>query len=170
MGTTPDELADIGRAYIEALAEKDWDTAASLWEPGAVDNLVGIAELCAPGEVIEYFQGFAAAVPDLDAQIISVTAQDDRAVVHWRMRGTFNGTGAVLDLAPNGRAFDMLGTDVLVIRNGRIASNTAITNGLEFARQLAIMPPQGSTVERVLFGLLNSLAPLVKTLRARNSK
>ena len=161
--------AEIGRAYVEALAAKDLDAAAALWKPGSPDNLVGIAELVAPGEVTDYFRGFFAAIPDLEAEIISVTADEERSVVHWRMRGTFNGTGKLLGLAPNGRSFDMLGTDVLTIENGLIVSNTAITNGLEFARQLAIMPPAGSRTERAMFGLVNALAPAAKAFRARKA-
>lgn len=163
------DLAAIGRNYVLALADQNWDAAASLWAPDGVDDLVGVAELHGPEEVIEYFKAFAAAVPDLVADIMSVTAQDDRAVVHWRMRGTFNGTGTLLGLAPNGRTFDMLGTDVLTIRDGKIVHNAAITNGLEFARQLAIMPPSGSLTERVLFGLVNSVAPIARTVRARKT-
>jgi hypothetical protein len=71
------------------------------------------------------------------------------------------------DRAAIARAY---GTDVLVIRDNMIVSNTAITNGLEFARQLAIMPRQGSPAERVIFGFVNSIAPLAKAVRARTTK
>lgn len=167
MTRTTQTPASIARAYIEALGDRRIAEAAAMWEPDGVDNLVGVAVLRGPDEIRDYFTAFLAAVPDLQSEILSVTAQDDRAVVHWRMRGTFNGTGKLLGLAPNGRRFDMLGTDLITVRGGRIVSNVAVTNGLEFARQLAVMPPPNSLAERVAFGLVNLTAAVGKAIRAR---
>ncbi|WP_280478220.1 ester cyclase [Nocardia asiatica] len=158
----------VARRYVEAVGAQDWQTVADCWRPGALDVFVGVADLRAPGEIVAFFRDVHAAVPDLTVHILSVTAQDERAVVHWRMRGRFDGTVPLIGLAPNGRPLDLLGTDVFVVREGLIESNTAIVNGLELARQLAVLPPQHSIGERVLFGLANSIAPLGKALRARN--
>ena len=107
-----------------------------MWVLGGLDHLVGIAELRAPDEVHGVFSAVHTAVPDLGHEIISVTAQDDRAVVHWRMFGTFNGSGRMMGLAPNGRSFEILGRDLFTVRDGLTTSNVAISNGLEIARQL----------------------------------
>ncbi len=158
----------VARRYVEAVGAQDWRTVAACWRPGALDVFVGVADLRAPGEIVAFFRDVHAAVPDLTVEILSVTAQDERAVVHWRMRGRFDGTVPLIGLAPNGRPLDLLGTDVFVVREGLIESNTAIVNGLELARQLAVLPPRHSIGERVLFGLSNSIAPLGKAIRARN--
>ncbi|WP_051407545.1 ester cyclase [Nocardia sp. CNY236] len=166
--TTPDAPGSVARRYVEAIGDQDWDTVTACWEPGALDEFVGIAQLRAPDEIVAYFRDVHAAIPDLGVEILSVTAQDDRAVVHWRMRGRFDGTAALLGMAPNGTRLDILGTDVFVVRNGLIVSNTAIVNGLDLARQISVLPPQNSIAERVLFGLVNSTAPLAKALRSRH--
>lgn len=170
--TTDDQQtsAAVAREYMEAMAARDLTRAAAMWEPGGIDNLVGLAALRAPEEVDAYFSAIFAAVPEMDFQIQSITAQGDRAVVHWRMRGTFDGIGKMMGLVPNGRALDIEGMDLLRIRDGRIVSNTAITNGIEMARQLAVMPPQDSLLEQVGYGLFNAFAPLAKALRRRSSK
>ncbi|MFE7746948.1 ester cyclase [Nocardia sp. NPDC057455] len=128
---------------------------------------VGIAELRAPDEIVTFFRDVHAAVPDLMVEILSITAQDERAVVHWRMRGRFDGTVPLIGLAPNGRPLELLGTDVFVVGEGLIESNTAIINGLELARRLAVLPPQHPIAERALFGLANSIAPLGNAIRRR---
>ncbi|UAK35225.1 ester cyclase [Nocardia asteroides] len=166
--TNPEDPGSVARRYVEAIGEQDWETVADCWRPGALDVFVGIADLRAPDEIVAYFRDVHAAVPDLTVDILSVTAQDERAVVHWRMRGRFDGTVPLIGLAPNGRQLDILGTDVFVVRGGLIESNTAIVNGLDLARQLAVLPPPHSIAERVLFGLANSIAPLGKAIRARN--
>ncbi|MBF6466895.1 ester cyclase [Nocardia beijingensis] len=158
----------VARRYVEAIGGQDWQTAADCWRPGAIDVFVGVADLRAPDEIVAFFRDVHAAVPDLAVDILSVTAQNERAVVHWRMRGRFDGTAMLIGLAPNGRRLDLLGTDVFVVRDGLIESNTAIVNGLDLARQLAVLPPQHSVAERVLFGLANSIAPLGKAIRTRS--
>lgn len=159
----------VAREYMEAMARKDLARAATMWAPGGSDDLVGLATLSAPNEVVAYFADVFAAVPDLRFDILSITEQDDRAVVHWRMRGRFDGIGAMMGLAPNGRQIDVQGLDLLTVRDGLIVSNTAITNALEMARQLALLPPQGSRREKVLYGLVNLTAPAAKAVRQRRS-
>lgn len=162
--------AAIGRKYFEAIAARDFEGIAAIWQPGGIDNLVGIAELVAPHDVVDYFAGVYAGIPDLRMEIVTITADDDRCAVNWRMSGTFNGTGRLLGLAANGRSFAILGTDVLDIHDGRITANTAITNGVDLLRQLAILPPQDSPAERAMFGLVNAIAPVARAVRARKRK
>lgn len=164
------ESARIGRLYVELLGNREFEKAAALWKSGEIDDIVGVGKLRAPEEVVSFFEGVVAAVPDARHEIISVTAQDDRCTVLWRLFGTFDGTGTLMGLAPNGRSLSMLGTDVLTIRDGQIVANTSLSNGLEVARQLAIMPPQGSMAEQVTFGLVNSVAPLAKAVRRKRAE
>jgi predicted ester cyclase len=162
--TTP---AAVARAYIEAIADRDMDRACAMWLPGSIDHLVGIEDLVAPDGVHRFFTAFLAGIPNLNAEIISITAEDDRALVHWRMSGTFDGTGKVMGLAPNGRTFDMLGHDLITVRDGLIVANVAISNALDFARQLGLMPPTNSRTERAAYGVVNLFAPWLKARRAR---
>jgi steroid delta-isomerase-like uncharacterized protein len=166
--TTQQTPAAVARAYIEAIAARDMKRACAMWNPdGMIDDLVGFAELTTPQQVDEFFSALLTATPDLQAEIISITAQDDRALAHWRMWGTFNGTGKVMGLAPNGRSFDILGHDLITVRDGLIVSNVAISNGLEFVRQLGLTPPQNSAAERAAYALVNAFAPLARAIRRR---
>ena len=48
--------------------------------------------------------------------------------------------------------------------NGRITRNTAFSDGLDFARQIGMLPPQGSGVEKALYGAFNGMNRLKTTL------
>lgn len=167
--TKRQQTARVAREYMEAMARQDLQAAGALWEPGGVDDLVGIAKLTAPEGVAEFFGELFRAVPRFDFSVESLVADEEMAVVHWRMRGVFDGTGKTMGLAPNGRAMDMLGADRLVIRDGKIVANTAIINGLEMARQLAILPAQDSRLEKLMYGLVNLTAPAAKAIRVRRA-
>lgn len=168
--STTRQAGDVGRAYLEALGAQDLDRACALWSRDGVDDLVGIAMLHNPDEVRDFFADIYAALTGFSLEILSITAQDDRAVAHWRMRGRFDGSGTMLGLAPNGRALDMRGVDLLTVHNGLIVHNTSFTNAAEMARQLAVLPPQGSKLERVMYGVANATAPIGKAIRRRRSQ
>lgn len=162
-----EQLEAIAREYVDSLGRQELDRALALWRPGGIDHFPGIGDFEAPGEVETLFGDLYGTVEDYGYEIQSVTVQDDRAVVLWRMRGSFSGTGNFIGLAPNGRSFDMEGVDVLTIRDGRIVHNTSITNMLEMTRQLGLLPPQHSRLEKTMFGLANLVAPLAKSIRSR---
>ncbi|HET7690798.1 MAG TPA: ester cyclase [Nocardioidaceae bacterium] len=164
------ENAALGRQYVEALFAQDLDTATACWGPEMVDDLVGIARLTSTAEVRAIFQDMYAAVPDMIGEIESVTADDERVVVLWRVRGTFGGTGKFLGLKPNGRPMDMQGVDVLTVRDGKLVRNTSLTNAAELARQLAVLPPADGKLEKTLYGLVNLAAPLGKRIRERRTR
>jgi hypothetical protein len=45
---TPTATEDVARAYFEAHERRDLDTIISLWEPGGVARIVGVADFVAP--------------------------------------------------------------------------------------------------------------------------
>lgn len=161
--------ADLGRAYVEALFKQDLDTAMAMWSDEMVDDLVGIARLTDTAGVRAIFEDMYACIPDLEGHIDSVTAQDDRVVVLWTVSGHFAGSGSFLGLKPNGRFLRMQGIDVLTVRDGKLVHNTSLTNAAELARQLAVLPPMDSRLEKAMYGLVNLAAPLGKRIRARRA-
>ena len=77
--------------------------------------------------------------------------QDDKVAWAWRMQATF--TGAPFDppgFAATGRSVDLRGIDEWHMRDGRIAHYRAYYDMNELARQLGIMPPQGSRPEKAM--------------------
>jgi len=142
----PAETARVADAYFEALVRHDIDAAVALWKPGGRENVRGQVDTTAPDGVREFLTGIFAPFPDFNFNVVETTVQDDRASVRWTATGTF--TGAPFQhVEPNGAKLALEGVDVLIVRDGLIVENNAFADGMTVARQLGLMPPEGSRQE-----------------------
>ncbi len=162
--------ATIGRAYLNALSDHDLEAALALWEPGSVDVLVGMADIRVPEDFRSWFGNLFEAIPDFRFEILTVTAQKERAAIHSIVRGTFNGTAKFEGLSPNGAQVELDVLDLLTVREGKIVENHGFLNGAEMARQLGALPPQGSLAERGMTGALNAKVAATKLLERARSR
>ena len=161
--STPEQVA---RSYFQALADRDAQAMASHWDPQGVEDLTTFGIFRGPDEVRAFFDELFAALPDAETTVDRVVADDRNAVVQWRMRGTFSG-GRFQGLDAVGKPVTLRGCDVLEIEDGRIMRNTAYSDGLDFARQIGMLPPAGSGVEKALYGAFNGMNKLRMTLEDR---
>jgi steroid delta-isomerase-like uncharacterized protein len=151
--SSPEQVA---RSYFDALAARDAAKMASHWDAEGVEDIITFGIFRGPDEIRGFFDELFAAIPDAQATVDRVVADDRHAVVQWRLRGTFSG-GSFQGLDPVDKAVTMRGCDVLEVEGGRIVRNTAYSDGLDFARQIGMLPPQGSGVEKALYGAFNGL-------------
>jgi steroid delta-isomerase-like uncharacterized protein len=151
--------------YFEALTAQDLDRAVATWKPGSLDRLYGFADMIAPDGIRDYFAGIFAAIPDFKLEVRSMVAEGEQVAVHWRAGGTFDGKQKFQGLVPNGRPVELEGLDLLTVDDGKIVSNYAYTNGMEFARQVGALPAQDSTQERAMAAAFNAKTAVEKRLR-----
>jgi hypothetical protein len=71
------------------------------------------------------------------------------------MTGHFSG-GPFQGIDPTGRRVEMRGLDLLEIEDGLIVGNTAYYDGMSFARQIGLMPPEDSGAERAMKSAFNA--------------
>ena len=161
--TTPEQVA---KSYFDALAARDAQKMAEHWHPEGIEDLTAFGIFRGPDEIRGFFDELFAAIPDAETIVDRVVADDRHAVVQWRMRGNFSG-GRFQGLDAPGKWVEMRGCDVLEIEDGRIVRNTAYSDGLDFARQVGMLPPQGSGVEKALYGAFNGANKLKQTLEDR---
>ncbi len=154
--STPEQVA---RSYFDALAAHDAQAMASHWDAEGIEDLITFGIFRGPDEVRAFFDELFAAIPDAEFTVDRVIADDHNAVVQWRMRGNFSG-GSFQGLDPVGKTVTMRGCDVVEVKDGRIVRNTAYSDGLDFARQIGMLPPQGSGVEKALYGAFNGMNKL----------
>jgi predicted ester cyclase len=162
-----EKTLEVAGAYFGAIAVQDLDAQVALWRPGALDRFVGLAELTAPDEIRAWFSQLWGAFPDAELSVVEQYASGERATTRWRMAGTFSGAGRFLNLEPNGAAIDIEGCDVTEVQNGQIVANHAYMNGAELARQLGVLPTEGSLQDRAITGLVNSRTMAARWLRER---
>ncbi len=156
------DAAEVGRAYFQAVADRDVDAMAACWEPGCTDELHGLASLRAPEDVKEWFANTFRAVPDFRMEVLDLIASGDKVAVRWHLTGTFTGEARFEGAIATGEAIDITGCDVLTVRDGKIVHNDAYLNGMQMARQLGVFPPQGSGQERAMIGAANMKTRLAR--------
>jgi len=153
---TGGQAAAVARRYFAAIDARDLEEAISLWAPGGRENVRGQVDVLAPEGVRAFIGELLGAVPDLSMQIVSTTTEEDRCGVHWRLTGTFAGPGSFGALAPTGDPIELEGFDLLTVRDGLIQSNDAFADSMTFAREIRMMPAQGSTAEQRMMGAFNA--------------
>lgn len=164
---TAGSTEQIARAYFERVAVRDTGGMMELWVPGMGANIHGIVELVAPDSYRAWFDNLFAAIPDLLFEVEEVVSDETRAAVRWRARGTFNGTARFEGFEPTGAEVEMVGLDLLTIRDGKLVDNQAYTNSIELARQLGALPALGSRAEKAMNGAFNLKTRAAKALRRR---
>jgi predicted ester cyclase len=104
-------------------------------------------------------------VPDFDMEVLDLIADGDRVAVRWHMTGTFSGEAKFEGAIATGERLDITGCDVLTVRDGRIVHNDAYMNGMQLARQLGLLPSQGSGQERAMVAAVNMRTRLARLLK-----
>lgn len=149
------DAAGVARAYFETVGRRDLDAMTEFYVPGGVGEIYGLVRLEVPTSYRAWFGDLFRAFPDFALEIVEIVASGEKAAVRWRATGSFRGATKFEGLEPNGARVEIQGCDVLTVRDGRIQRNDAYMNGAEMMRQLGALPPQGSTPERAMTGLLN---------------
>jgi glyoxylase-like metal-dependent hydrolase (beta-lactamase superfamily II)/predicted ester cyclase len=146
----------VARRYFQAIDARDLEAALALWADGGREHVRGQVDVLAPEGVRAFVGELIAAMPDLKMEVLGTTSEGERCAVQWRLRGTFAGPGQFGGLAPTGNLIELEGIDLLTVRDGVIQSNDAFTDSMTFARQIGMMPPQGSTAEQRMTGAFNA--------------
>ena len=116
----------------------------------------------------QWFRELLEAVPDWRVEIENTFDDGDRqAVVQWRGAGTFTGA-PFMGIQANGRRIEIRGVDVFRFDGAdRVEKNTVYFDGAEFARQIGMLPPRGSALDRAMLAAFNAGTRLKRQLRRR---
>ena len=165
----PATPASVAQAYFAALAARDVEAMVAWWEPGGREHIRGQVDTTAPDGVRAYFTELFAALPDADLRVLSSTVQEERAVVRWELHGTF--TGAPFSgIAATGARVHLEGMDELTVRDGRIAANNAYTDAMTFARQIGMLPAEGSKADGRMLRAFNARSRLAARLSSAGAE
>jgi steroid delta-isomerase-like uncharacterized protein len=115
-------------------------------------------EMTTREQVVSWFRGFFDAMPDLHMEVEDVVAAGqpgrERVTVRWRITGTFTGA-PYMGIEPTGRTIDLPGMDLIQFEDGRVAGNNIYYDQLAFARQIGMLPSEGSLGDRLMTGAFN---------------
>ena len=117
-----------------------------------------------PDAIGAYFEATFAAVPDFHIEIIGLAEQGDDVFVQWRITGTHSGA-AWQGIAPTGKSIELDGIDHFVVRGGKVESNFVVFDQLQFARQIGMMPADGSTTDMAMKAAFNAKTRLLERIK-----
>jgi steroid delta-isomerase-like uncharacterized protein len=128
-------------------------------------------EMNAREDVVAWFRDFFDAMPDLHMEVEDVVvageAGRERVTVRWHVTGTFSGA-PYMGIEPTGRPIDLRGMDLIQFEDGRVAGNNIYYDQLGFARQIGMLPSEGSLGDRLMAGAFNLVTRGRTMVRARS--
>jgi steroid delta-isomerase-like uncharacterized protein len=161
--------AEVARAAFEAAARKDPDGVAAAGAPDCVDDFVAIGEMRGRAAVRAFFSELFAAFPDFELSVDRIVADDAAAAVQWHAAGTFTG-GPFQGILPTGRRVQVRGVDVMEIADGLVQHDTIYYDGASFARQIGLLPAQGSGPDRAMLSAFNAKTKLRQRYQANRQR
>lgn len=156
MGTEPaSSPVEVATRIFAALRERDLDLIQTLDHADVVDDFVAIGEFRGIDAVRGFFTDLFAAFPDFDIEPVHMVGDAEHAVVQWHATGTF--TGAPFQgVHATGRRVELRGCDVMRFEEGKLKHNTIYYDGLGFARQIGLLPREGSAADKAMTAAFNA--------------
>ena len=156
---------DVASRIFEALNHQDLDQVAELWHPDLVDDFVAIGEFRGPDGARGFFEELFTAVPDIVFTVDRLIGDEEHAVVQWHITGTFSG-GPFQGIHATGRTVALRGVDVMHIVDGQLRHNTIYYDGLTFARQIGLLPSEGTIADKAIMSGFNAKTDVFKRVAA----
>lgn len=154
------------RSAYDALARRDAEVIGEHYREDCVVDIVPIGVFRGRQALVDFFREAFAAVPDLETTVTRVVAGETQAAVEWRMSGNFTG-GPFQGIEPTGKHVELRGLDLMEIEDGQTVSNTSYYDGAAFARQVGMLPPEGSGADRMMKSAFNAVTNVRKTIAER---
>lgn len=152
------------RWLFDRLNEHDITSMRQLWTVSTVEDFPD-ATCRGADEVAAYFAEKFAAIEAFHLEVLAIAESGDNALVHWRMTGRH--IGRLLGIAGTGNEIELDGIDHFVLSDGKIATNTVVFDQMKFARQVGLLPPDGSVADKALKAAFNAKTRVARAARGR---
>ena len=107
-------------------------------------------------------------MPDAETTITRLIAGEQDCAVEWRLEGTFDGA-PFMGIEPTGSRVELREVSIVELKDGEIVGNTAYFDGASFARQIGMLPPDGSGADRAMKGAFNTVTKLRRAVAERRN-
>lgn len=154
--TTSNDETTVERAApkpFDDLNARDFSNP-SYWGPDTVYTVPSVGALRGREQIVAYFEEMLAALPDLVMEVERVLQDGRFTVVQWNVSGTFTG-GRLQGLESTGGRLTFRGCDVIESDGDKIRSNTVYFDSAALARQIGMLPPEGSMAEKATRAAFN---------------
>jgi steroid delta-isomerase-like uncharacterized protein len=159
----PVELAR--EVFEKVLNRRDAEALLPYWAEDVVE-VFPTGTLRGRQEVRDYFADIFAALPDFHIEAERIAADDQTVFVKWHLTGTFSGE-RWMGIEPTGSPIELDGMDCFTIRDGLVVHNHVIYDSTSFARQIGMLPAEGSAGDRAMTAAFNARTRLRDRFRQR---
>jgi steroid delta-isomerase-like uncharacterized protein len=156
------------RAYYEAMDNRDVNAMLAMWSDDGVEDIVPIGVVRGRGELGDFLRSLFQAMPDARTTITRLIAGEQSCSVEWRLEGTFNGS-PFMGIEPTGSRVELREVSVVELEDGHITEITAYFDGASFARQIRMLPPDGSGADRAMKGAFNAVTKVRRAMAERRN-
>jgi steroid delta-isomerase-like uncharacterized protein len=145
--------ADLVRWSFDALNRQDLDALRQFWSADTVERF---PDRTAHGadDIAAYFQEVFDGIEGFHLEIVALAAEGEDVFVQWRLTGRH--TGPLVGIAPTRKELAIDGMDHFVVRDGKVVSNFVVYDQFQYARQLGLLPPDGSRADRGMKAAFNA--------------
>ena len=140
------------RWVFDRINAHDIDSIRTFWTEGTLEYFPD-ATCRGAEEIAVYFADKIAAIENFHLEVVSIAEAGDDVLVHWQMTGRH--VGRLLGVAATGKSIEMDGFDHFVFHDGKVVTNTVVFDQMNFARQIGLLPTDGSPVDRTLKAAFN---------------
>jgi len=154
------------RDYFEAMDRRDVGAMAEHWRDDGVEDILPVGVLRGKEELRAFLDATFRAIPDARTSVGRIVAGETSCAVEWRLEGTFDGA-PFMDIEPTGSHVEVRGFDLFELEDGQIVSNTAYYDGASFARQIGMLPADGSGADRAMKSAFNAVTKVRRAVAER---
>src|SRR3954468_4855917 len=156
------------RSYYEAMDNRDVGAMLSHWSEDGVEDIVPVGVVRGREELRGFLTELFAAMPDASTTITRVIAGERDCAVEWRLEGTFDGA-PFMGIEPTGSRVELREVSMVELKDGQIVGITAYFDGASFARQIRLLPPDGSGTDRAMKSAFNAVTKLRRAVAERRN-
>ena len=156
------------RWTFEVLNTHDVEPLRHVWTDATVERFPS-GTIEGVDAIAAYFRVLFDALPDFHMRVVAIAESGEDVFVHWHLTATHTG-GPFEGIEATGRAVAIDGMDHLVVRAGMIVTNFVVFDQMQFARQIGLLPPDGSAADRSMKAAFNAKTRLLARLRERRAR
>src|SRR3954454_14769110 len=156
------------RSYYEAMDNRDVGAMLAHWSDEGVEDVVPIGVIRGREELRGFLSELFAAMPDAGTTITRLIAGENDCAVEWRLEGTFDGAG-FMGIEPTGSRVELREVSIVELNDRQIVGITAYFDGASFARQIRLLPADGSGTDRAMKSAFNAVTKLRRAVAERRN-
>jgi steroid delta-isomerase-like uncharacterized protein len=147
---------------FEALNRKDFAAMRQLYTDATVERFPD-RTVRGADEIIAWFEETTGGIDDWQIQVKAIAEDGDHVFVQWQMTGVHN--GALQGIEATGKQLCVDGMDHFTIEDGKVVANFVVADQMQHARQLGLMPADGSAADRALKAAFNLRTRIASKLK-----